>query len=75
MLIGFVSVCVNRGWACAAQTFLTDTISIFASSVDNPAVASSACCSVEENTWFSQRLSDVSGVRAEGRGSLRLVAA
>lgn len=53
MLIGFVSVCVNWGWACAAQTFMTDTISIFVSSVDNPAVASSACCSVEENTWFS----------------------
>lgn len=66
MLIGFVSVCVKQDWACAAETFMTDTVSIFVFSVDNAAVASSACCSAEENTWFLLRLSDVNRVRAEG---------
>lgn len=43
MLISFVSICVEQDWACAAETFMTDTISIFVFSVANPAVASPAC--------------------------------
>lgn len=39
MLISFVSICVKHDWACAAETFTTDTISVFVFSVDNPAVA------------------------------------
>lgn len=43
MLISFVSICVEQDRACAAETFMTDTISIFVFSVANPAVASPAC--------------------------------
>ena len=64
MLISFVSICVKQDWACAAETFMTDTISIFVFSVDNPAVASPACWSAEENTWFLLPFSNVNWVYA-----------
>lgn len=42
MLISFVSICVRRGWACVADTFMAGTSSVSLFSVDNPAVASTA---------------------------------
>lgn len=39
MLISFVSICVKQDWACAAETLMTDTISVFVYSVANPAAA------------------------------------
>jgi len=43
VLISFVSICMKQDWACAAKTFMTNTISIFVLSVDNPVVESPAC--------------------------------
>lgn len=50
MLISFVSICVKQDWACASETFMTDTFFIFVFSVDNPAVASPVCQSAEKTT-------------------------
>lgn len=48
MLISFGSICVEQDWACASETFTTETIFIFLFSVDNSAAVSPVCQSAEE---------------------------